>query len=145
MTPERLAQIMAAAYRHQAPWRADQIAASCESPGALLVTPSDAAPGFLLARALAGEAEILALAVAPEAQRQGLAGALLKDFHARAEARGCTRAFLEVAAPNAPARAFYARGGYAEAGLRRGYYHLPDGSTADAVVMARDLAPGPDM
>jgi ribosomal-protein-alanine N-acetyltransferase len=45
--------------------------------------------------------------------------------------------FLEVAAPNAPARALYAGRGYAQVGLRRGYYAFD----IDALVLRRALSP----
>ena len=43
-------------------------------------------------------------------------------FEAQAVQKGAARAFLEVAATNAAARALYASAGYAEDRVRRGYY-----------------------
>ena len=100
---------------------------------------SPAPAGFLLGRALAGEAEVLTLAVRPEAQGQGLGSALMARFLAEAAARGAARAFLEVAADNDVARRLYARHGFVEAGLRRGYFALMGGGAVDGIVMARDL------
>lgn len=53
---------------------------------------------------------------------------------------GATRAFLEVAATNSPARALYAAEGWEQVGQRPRYYTAPDGSRPDALVLARDLA-----
>jgi [ribosomal protein S18]-alanine N-acetyltransferase len=94
--------------------------------------------GLVLARVALDEAEILTLAVAPAARRQGLGRALLAAALARARARGVTAMFLEVAAGNMAARTLYAAAGFERVGLRRGYY--PDG--ADALVLRRALAPG---
>lgn len=92
--------------------------------------------GFVLARVAADEAEILTLAVDPDARRGGIGRALLEAAEAGAVARGARRMFLEVAPGNLAARALYAAAGYAEAGRRKRYY--PDGS--DALVLSRRLS-----
>jgi len=87
------------------------------------------AAGLLLAvRPLEEEAEILTLAVDPEARRRGLASAILTRFLERS--RG--RVFLEVRPSNAAARRLYAALGFTPAGLRRGYYQSPP---EDALVL----------
>ncbi|MFZ5670666.1 MAG: GNAT family N-acetyltransferase [Pseudomonadota bacterium] len=91
--------------------------------------------GFILCRTVADEAEILTLAVLPAHRRKGAAAALVEAAAALAAARGAQSLFLEVAADNAPALALYASRGFAEAGLRNGYY----ASGADALVMRRML------
>jgi ribosomal-protein-alanine N-acetyltransferase len=135
-TPEALAALSARAYRHMAPWSARAFAETLARPHALLIARPHA---FVLGLVVADEAEILALAADPARQRQGHAGAALTAFHAAAQARGAARVVLEVAAANAPARAFYSRHGYGAEGLRRGYYPRPDGPADDAVIMARGL------
>ncbi|SMX38312.1 GNAT family N-acetyltransferase [Maliponia aquimaris] len=136
MTPETLAALAARAYTHMRPWSAAQFAETLAGPHTLLAATGHA---FVLGTVVAGEAEILALAADPEVQRQGEGTRALAIFHAEATARGATACFLEVAATNAPARAFYADRGYAEAGRRRGYYTRPDGTRDDAVIMTRTL------
>lgn len=135
-TPEALAALSARAYRHMAPWGARAFAETLARPQALLVADPHA---FVLGLVILDEVEILALAADPGQQRRGHASAALARFHARAQARGASRALLEVAAANAPARAFYSRHGYASAGLRRGYYPRPESPADDAVIMARPL------
>jgi ribosomal-protein-alanine N-acetyltransferase len=95
----------------------------------------------VLVRLAADEAEILTLAVAPEARRRGRARALLKAAQAHAAAGGARRLVLEVAEDNAPARALYAAAGFGPVGRRRGYYDRAAGAAADALVLAKDLAP----
>jgi len=90
-----------------------------------------------MGRVVAGEAELLTLAVAPQERRKGLGLALLAAFDDSARAAGAESGFLEVAAANVPARALYKAAGWREVGVRRGYYRLPDGGTDDALVLSR--------
>jgi ribosomal-protein-alanine N-acetyltransferase len=130
-----LAALHAAAFPPAERWGAEAIALMLDLPGAFGLHCPGA--GFVLARVAADEAEILTLAVAPAARRQGHGGALLAAAMAQAAARGAAAMFLEVAEANGPARALYAAAGFAEAGRRRAYY--PDGG--DALVLRRDLNP----
>ena len=123
------------------PWSERDFAGFLADPLAFLLVEGDAA--FLLGRAVAGEAELLTLATAPEARRLGLGRKLVARFLYQARLRGATRAFLEVAADNVAASRLYDAAGFAPVGRRRGYYHAPDGTRTDAIVMARDLAPVP--
>lgn len=109
---------------------------------ALMVEEDDAALGFILCRTVGEEAEILTLAVDPAARRRGLGRALVDAASGAAQMAGARTLFLEVAHDNAPALALYEAAGFARAGLRRGYYDLGGGNTADAVVMRLDLGPG---
>jgi len=88
--------------------------------------------GYAGLYAVGSDADVQTVAVAPAAQGAGLGGALLDDLLVEARRRGCTRVTLEVRADNEPAQAVYRRHGFAQIGVRRGYYP-PDG--ADAVVM----------
>ena len=130
-----LAMIHRAAFPPAAAWGVEAIALQLGLAGAFGFL--DPRGGMVLARAVADEAEILTLAVAPEARRQGIARALLAAAIRAAEARGAAEMFLEVAAGNAPARALYFRCGFAEVGRRRRYY--ADGE--DALVLRAALNP----
>jgi ribosomal-protein-alanine N-acetyltransferase len=85
---------------------------------------------------VADAAEILTVGVIDSARRQGIAGALVAELIAEARRRKAVEAFLEVRVDNAPARALYLREGFAEVGLRPGYY---DSGRVDAVVMRLEL------
>lgn len=136
MTPEALAALHAACFTVPRPWTVAEFAELlARADTFLLQEPA----GFLLGRALAGEAELLTLAVASEARRQGTGARLVAQFLAEAAARGADSAFLEVAEDNMAARALYARAGFAPAGRRRGYYRHKDGTTTDALVMTSAL------
>ncbi|WP_374433818.1 GNAT family N-acetyltransferase [Tabrizicola sp.] len=141
MTPEALAALHARCFRAPPPWSAADFAGLLSDPLVFLLVEGDA--GFLLGRAVAGEAELLTLAVAPEARRLGLGRKLVARFLYQAQLRGAVRAFLEVRADNDPAIALYESAGFAAAGRRRGYYLGQDGSRTDALVLARELAAAP--
>jgi ribosomal-protein-alanine N-acetyltransferase len=132
-----LAALHAAAFPPAQAWGRDTFALLLAMPGAFGLWREGA--GLVLARMAADEAEILTVAVAPDARRRGHGAALLRGAMAVARARGAGAMFLEAAAGNAPALALYAREGFVEAGRRRRYYS--DG--ADALVLRRDLAGGP--
>lgn len=120
MTPTDLAALHAACFAaHPRPWSAAEFADLLASPLNFLLSRPQ---GFLLGRTVADEAELLTLAVAPAARRQGIGAALLADFAATSRVRGATVAFLEVASDNAPAIALYTGAGWSRAGQRRNYY-----------------------
>ncbi|WP_370302626.1 GNAT family N-acetyltransferase [Pseudooceanicola sp.] len=118
------------------PWSAAEFAALLASPGCFATGDVRA---FALVRVILDEAELLTIATRPQHRRQGLARALMADWQAEAARRGATRAFLEVAADNAPARALYEACGYSQTGRRRGYYRRGTGAAVDALLMARTL------
>ena len=103
--------------------------------------------GYITLCVLAGELEVLNIALSPEERGRGLSFPLMahalcdtqEGGHRRAKGlppEGWETAFLEVRAGNRPARALYARLGFRESGRRRGYY--ADGE--DALVMTLDSA-----
>jgi ribosomal-protein-alanine N-acetyltransferase len=129
-----LAEIHASAFDR--PWSAAEIAALLDSPGTLALQSSGDRKGFVMVRALAGEAEILTLAVAPEGRRQGQARALMQAAIVQALARQAETLFLEVAADNAAALGLYEGLGFEMAGRRKGYYDRGGASPRiDALVM----------
>lgn len=138
MTPDELSALHALCFTHPRPWSAGEFAVLLDSPGTFVCGDATA---FVLGRAIAGEAELLTLAVHPDARRQGLGRARLIDFETRAQAGGACEAFLEVASDNAGARALYAAAGYAQAGLRPGYYSTPEGARIDALILRKALVP----
>lgn len=141
------AEAMAALHAQSfaAAWSAGEIGALLGGPGGYgLVIPADEGPalaGFILCRMLAGEAEVLTLAVDPGARRRGLGGVLLRAALDLAATAGGEAMFLEVAADNAPAIALYRRAGFAPVGLRRGYYARKGGPAVDALVYRLGLTP----
>ncbi|MDQ3078491.1 MAG: GNAT family N-acetyltransferase [Pseudomonadota bacterium] len=94
--------------------------------------------GFALARAVADEAELLLIAVDPEAQKAGIGSALVDDFVASATAKGARRLHLEVRDGNS-AIALYQRAGFSLVGRRRDYYRWTDGRKRDALTLALEI------
>jgi ribosomal-protein-alanine N-acetyltransferase len=137
MTPEALAVLHALAFTDRPrPWTVAEFDALIHQPGCLLA----AVPGgFALGRLAGPEAELLTLAVHPEARRRGLGRALVRAYEADAAAAGAQESLLEVAVTNTAARALYAGLGYAEAGRRRGYYTREGAPAIDALVLRRML------
>ena len=83
------------------------------------------------------QADVVTLAVDPAYWGKGTGTALLTTLVDEAHKRGCTEVLLEVREDNPRARRLYLRHGFAEVGIRRGYYQ-PSG--VDAVVMRKELA-----
>lgn len=120
------------------PWDAASLGASLADPTAFgWIAIEGAQPvGLVLARAPADQAEILTIAVRPEARRRGIARQLIEAAVAEAERRQAKSMFLEVADGNDAARALYQALGFAEESVRRRYY--ADGQ--DARILKRTLA-----
>ena len=93
--------------------------------------------GFIVARRLADELEILNLAVVEAARRQGVGKALLQ--HAFTHAAGCCvqKVFLEVRASNFAAQRFYESQVFTNAGRRPNYYTSP---VEDALLFTRSIS-----
>ncbi|HUB44190.1 MAG TPA: ribosomal protein S18-alanine N-acetyltransferase [Acetobacteraceae bacterium] len=128
-----MAEIHAASFPPREAWEEDAFALQLVMPGVFgLIHPHG---GLLLARVTMNEAEVLTLAVAPEARRQGIARALLAAAMATAKRQDACEMFLEVAVGNASAQALYKRAGFTEAGRRPRYY--ADGG--DALVLRAPL------
>ncbi|HEY2575756.1 MAG TPA: ribosomal protein S18-alanine N-acetyltransferase [Streptosporangiaceae bacterium] len=87
-------------------------------------------------RPAGGQADVLTMAVATARWGQGIGSALLEALLAEAGSRGCVEVFLEVRVDNLRAQGLYARYGFSQIGLRRGYYQ-PSGT--DAIVMRRPM------
>jgi ribosomal-protein-alanine N-acetyltransferase len=84
------------------------------------------------------QADVLTMAVTPSRWGHGIGSALLEALLAEAVARGCAEVFLEVRVDNPRAQRLYRRHGFADVGVRRGYYQ-PSGT--DALVMRRVAKP----
>ncbi|HEV2221777.1 MAG TPA: ribosomal protein S18-alanine N-acetyltransferase [Candidatus Acidoferrales bacterium] len=92
--------------------------------------------GFLVARKLTDEMEILNLAVAVAARRKGIASQLLREAMNWAAKNGVSKVHLEVRASNAPAKAFYQSHGFHSTGKRPNYYRDPP---EDALLLRTSL------
>jgi ribosomal-protein-alanine N-acetyltransferase len=132
-----MAEVHAAAFASGETWNEAAIRSLLDRPGTCPVAlPPEA---FALLQILPPEAELLTIAVHPDAQGRGMGRRLLSDALSVAAAAGCDVLHLEVASDNVAARALYDRAGFAETGRRRGYYARPGATPADALTMAVSL------
>lgn len=136
---DALARIHASAFAQN--WTARSMADLLAAPGAFaFVAEEQGAPqGFVLVRAAGGEAEILTVAVRPEARRRGLGRCLVRAAAGKALAMGAGALFLEVAVDNEPALRLYESLGFAQAGRRRAYYTRKNGPPGDALTLKVEL------
>lgn len=114
------------------PWSETELLRLLQNPAALALVSEN---GFILAWNLLGEAEILTVAVTPEARLRGEGSSLVSAMCALAAMRGAGVMHLEVAEDNVGARTLYAKLGFVEAGRRPAYYAWG----ADALIMRRNL------
>lgn len=137
-----VATIMAEAFDPQfgEAWTSAQCMGMLAMPGASLTLAlhDGALAGFALARSIAGEAELLLLAVRPLQRGRGIGAALLRSVIAGAQTgpQRIERLHLEVRAGN-PAIALYRAHGFEQVGSRRAYYRGSGGQTFDAHTFAR--------
>lgn len=99
--------------------------------------------GYFIAMEGVDELHLLNITVAPAAQRHGHARFMLDELCSHARARNRPKIWLEVRESNLRARAIYERYGFAQIGVRRGYYPASRATHAngreDAIVMSLDL------
>jgi ribosomal-protein-alanine N-acetyltransferase len=117
------------------PWPMDDFADCIQSDAVFLVAVASdpkAVLGYVVARAIADEGEILNLAVAPDGRRGGTGRALVTEALRVLGGRGVRDVFLEVRESNAGARALYAAHGFREVGRRPRYYRRPP---EDAIIL----------
>lgn len=91
--------------------------------------------GFILARTLGEEAEILTFAVCPSSQRKGIGRCLLNKLKAYLKSAGCAKIFLEVAVDNEAAIALYTTEGFVTVGSRPNYYKRTNQTFVCASIM----------
>jgi [ribosomal protein S18]-alanine N-acetyltransferase len=100
--------------------------------------------GFIMSRHVAGEAEILSIAISAACRGRGFARDLLTLHLRRLAGQGCRTVFLEVDEQNTAAIRLYDRAGFREISRRPNYYPAapgkPGGKPAAALILRRDLA-----
>lgn len=120
------------------PWDEPSIRAELSNPLSLWLVAAEGAGvlGYVGSQTCFEDTDILNVAVRPDRRRRGVAEALLRELEQRLYARGSRQITLEVRASNLPALALYGKLGYAEVGLRKGYYEKP---REDARILQKQL------
>jgi [ribosomal protein S18]-alanine N-acetyltransferase len=136
MTPNELATLHAMCFDTPRPWNAKEFSDLLSSKQVYLVTANQ---GFALGRIAGPEVELLAIAVHPDARRQGTGQQLLEEFEIRAKLDNANEVILEVGENNSAAIKLYRKNGYETAGFRKDYYAKPTGEKSSAIVMRRFL------
>jgi ribosomal-protein-alanine N-acetyltransferase len=95
--------------------------------------------GYVVAMSGVDEVHLLNITVAPAHQRQGWARFMLDALALWSRGQEAQWLWLEVRQSNAPARALYQRKGFAQVGVRKGYYPTGGFQREDAVVMSLKL------
>ena len=116
------------------PWSVEAVRALLEDglTRAWVARSSGRVVGGAILRVVAGEGELLRIAVRPEARRHGVGRALLGVILSAAADTCPLGVYLEVRASNVAARTLYARVGFVDHGRRRNYYQDP---IEDAILM----------
>jgi ribosomal-protein-alanine N-acetyltransferase len=122
-------------------WSSAQCLGMLALPGVWLTLAYDdheTLVGFAMARVVAGDGELLLLAVRPASRGEGIGAALLRAIVADARDRAGERLHLEVRASNG-AVALYRAHGFVQVGQRRDYYRGSTGQAYDAHTFALEL------
>jgi len=135
--PQWLANLHAQCFPRRRPWSAQEFSELLDKKGTFVLADGC---GFILARTAADEAEILSIAVHPNAQRRGRASALLAKMEAQLKKSAINTGFLEVAENNSAALALYYRFGYRETGRRSGYYSENQPEPQNALILSKSYA-----
>jgi ribosomal-protein-alanine N-acetyltransferase len=135
---DAIMEIMSAAFdpKYGEAWTRSQCGGILPMAGVRLVLAQDdensRSCGFSLYRTIAGDSELLLLAVSPHAQKQGIGRILLTQFIDDSKKNGADRIHLEVRDGNS-AIELYRSVGFVPVGRRRKYYRGRDGEARDAL------------
>lgn len=91
--------------------------------------------GYLFARRILDEVEILSLAVRPDSRKRGIGRLLLSELRQFAVNEGIKALFLEVRISNTPAIRLYESAGFKRMGIRKKYYQ----DNEDALTLCSSL------
>lgn len=119
------------------PWSRESLAQELDNPLSCYYLCLEGAQvlGYIGTRQLAGEWEIVNVAVDPARRREHIASRLMEWLLRDAAEEQCERIFLEVRQSNLPAIGCYTSFGFRQVGLRKNYYEKP---VENAILMMRE-------
>ena len=120
------------------PWSVDSFRGALRSSNQIFIVLDDEGTiaGYCGMLCVAGEGQILNVAVDTPYRRQGLATEMMRAMIEYGIEHGISLYTLEVRKNNEAARRLYLSCGFVETGVRRDYYSNP---TEDAILMDLDL------
>ena len=119
-------------------WSEKSILETLKQPNTicLIAEKADRTAGYLLAYTAVEEIEIARIGVVKELRRQGVARELLGALEKIGRQSGIEKILLDVRSGNEAARKLYISEGFAEDGIRKHFYSVPD---EDAVLMSKTV------
>lgn len=137
MTAAQMVEIHALCFKTPRPWTVVEFDHYLSDSNCIVL--HEGKTGFLIGRLIAGEAEVLTLAVRPDARRRGVGTHLVTEFINTLRTNRAEQVFLEVNATNNAAIALYSAQGFTATGRRPKYYKSPNGDRIDALILCVDL------
>lgn len=119
-------------------WSISQLSGSLTLDGSFArqaIDNADSIVGFTLSRHVAGEAELLLVAVDPQLRQRGIGRRLIEQVADDARQRSAHTLFLEVRENNNAARNLYQSLGFIDVGRRADYYTGASGERFAAITM----------
>lgn len=117
------------------PWSKQQLQDSLTAGHFCVAIKADVVIGYAILSTVLDEAEILNICIRPDYQHQGYGAKLFNYLLRYAQNRQINKIFLEVAASNLPAIAFYEKQGFKKISIRKNYYHREaDNLAEDALI-----------
>lgn len=119
------------------PWSEKSIASELENPLSVWLVAVDGGQliGYVGSQTVLGETDMMNLAVAPEARRQGTGRALVLALVDALTEKGSHSLMLEVRVSNTPAQKLYESLGFSQVGRRSKYYVNP---REDALILRKE-------
>lgn len=119
------------------PWSKEALLASMSQSYSYFVVAKtdDDIAGYGAIYVVAGEGEIINIAVKGEYRRCGIGEAIVKDLLHEGKVRQAEKVFLEVRESNDAAIALYERCGFEKQGIRKNFYEKP---IENAVIMWKE-------
>ena len=119
------------------PWSEKSIASELENPLSVWLVAVDGGQliGYVGSQTVLGETDMMNLAVAPEARRQGTGRALVLALVDALTEKGSHSLMLEVRVSNTPAQKLYESMGFSQVGRRPKYYVNP---REDALILRKE-------
>ena len=141
LTPGDLDQVVLIEASSPSPWSHSSLSSELLRAGGeqyvVVAEESTLILGWCALLLVAGEAELLKIAVGEEYRKQGVASFFLLDLFEKLAQQDVQKLFLEVRETNIPANRLYQKLGFQQVGKRPRYYKNPPD---DALIFARHIA-----